>query len=128
MLLETSIGKVKQLRSDLTICWLDLANAFGSLPCDFLEELFNSLPIPSALQSMLADISRNNISQFVVNQDLVSIESPSGVRQGDGLSSIIFNLAAEPLVRCAKAPSNLGFSLFGTTTKATSYADDISVM
>jgi hypothetical protein len=128
MLLETAIGEAKHLRKDLTICWLDLANAFGSLPHDYLEELFNSLPIPIELQSTLADIYRDNISQFVVNDDLVPIASTSGVRQGDGLSSIIFNLAAEPLLRCAKAPSNAGFPMLGTTAKATSYADDISVM
>jgi hypothetical protein len=43
ILLETAIGEAKHLKKNLT-CWLDLANAFGSLPRDFLEELFVSLP------------------------------------------------------------------------------------
>jgi hypothetical protein len=43
ILLETAIGEAKHLKRNLTICWLDLANAFGSLPRDFLEELFVSL-------------------------------------------------------------------------------------
>ena len=50
------------------------------------------------------------------------------MRQGDGLSSVIFNLAAEPLVRRAKAHSNGGFNLFNTCLKATAYADDIVVV
>jgi hypothetical protein len=50
MLLETAIREAKHLLKDLTICWLDLVNAFGFLKHDFLEELFNSLPIPIELQ------------------------------------------------------------------------------
>ena len=52
----------------------------------------------------------------------------SGVRQGDGLSAIIFNLAAEPLVRRAKAKTNAGFQLLNTRLRTTDYADDISVV
>ncbi len=48
MLLETVIGEAKNLRKDLTICWLDLANAFGSLPNEFLQELFNSQHWPTS--------------------------------------------------------------------------------
>ncbi|KZR96363.1 Uncharacterized protein APZ42_009337, partial [Daphnia magna] len=39
--------------------------------------------------------------------------------QGDGLSSIVFNLAAEPLIRCAKSRINEGYPLLGTTLKVT---------
>jgi hypothetical protein len=49
------------------------------------------------------------------------------VRQGDELSSVILNLATEPLVSRAKAKSNTGFQLFNTRLKSTSYADEISV-
>jgi hypothetical protein len=55
MLLETAIGEAKHLKGILTICWLDLANAFGSLPHDILEELLVSLPIPIELQSILPE-------------------------------------------------------------------------
>jgi hypothetical protein len=50
------------------------------------------------------------------------------VRQGDGLCAVIFNLAAEPLVRRVKAKSNAGFQLLNTFLKTTAYADDISVV
>lgn len=44
------------------------------------------------------------------------------------MSSIIFNLAAEPLLRCAKGPLNSGFLLFRSVLNATAYADDISLV
>ncbi|XP_046632270.1 uncharacterized protein LOC124311947 [Daphnia pulicaria] len=128
MLLESAIEEAKLKKSNLTICWLDLANAFGSLPHDFLHQLFASLPIPTVLRDLLSDIYTDSIFQFVVGRELITVHPTSGVRQGDGLSSIIFNLAAEPLIRCAKAPSNSGFPLFCSMLKATAYADDVSLI
>jgi hypothetical protein len=43
------------------------------------------------------------------------------------LSSIIFNLAAEPLLRCAKVPDNADV-LFCSFLKAIAFADDISLV
>jgi hypothetical protein len=128
MLLECAIEQAKLKKRNLTICWLDLANAFGSLPHDFLYQLFSSLPIPDALRNILRDIYSDNIFEFVVGSEIVSIRPTSGVRQGDGLSSIIFNLAAEPLLRCAKGPQNSGFLLSCAYPKATAYTDDISLV
>lgn len=128
MLLETAVGEARHRKADLTICWLDLMNAFGSLPHDYLEELFLSLPIPVDFQVVLAEIYRGNLSEFVVGQNIVPISMTAGVRQGDGLSSIVFNLAAEPLIRCAKGYLNKGFPLFGTALKVTAFADDISLV
>lgn len=128
MLLETAIGEAKHRRTDLTIFWLDLMNAFGSLPHDYLKELLLSLPFPLELQAVLTDIYRGNLSQFVVGQSTIPITMTAGIRQGDGLSAIVFNLAAEPLIRCAKSHLNEGFPLFGTALKVTAYADDISLV
>lgn len=66
MLLECAIEQAKLKKRNLTICWLDLANAFGSLPHDFIFQLFSSLPIPDALRNILMDIFSDNIFQFVI--------------------------------------------------------------
>lgn len=94
MLLQSAIEENRSQKRSLIICWLDQANAFGSLPHHFLNQLFCSLPVPPALRSILTD----NEFHFVVGRELVMVKPTSGVRQGDGLSSVIFNLAAEPLV------------------------------
>ncbi|KAI9556014.1 hypothetical protein GHT06_018577 [Daphnia sinensis] len=65
---------------------------------------------------------------FVVGKETVSIVPSAGVRQGDALSTRIFNLAAEPLLRAAQSESNPGINLFGQIVKATAYADDIAVV
>ena len=47
----------------------------------------------------------------------VMVQPTSGVRQGDCLSQIIFNLASEPIIR--KAIEIAGYDLFGSEAKLT---------
>ena len=126
-ILHAVIEESKRKRKDMVIAWLDLSNAFGSVPHPILNSLFQSLPIPEELRKILNDIYSQNIMEFAVGQDTIPVHPLAGVRQGDPLSSVVFNLAAEPLIRTAKA-SNDGFSLFGTKASVTAYADDIAII
>ena len=112
----------------MSVAWLDLCNAFGSVPHTVLLELFHSLPLPDDLKRTLSDIYAGNIMDFVVGNETISIAPLAGVRQGDAMSTTIFNLAAEPLLRAATSDNNSGINLFGHTVKATAYADDIAVL
>ena len=56
----------------------------------------------------------------------MAIQLSTGVRQGDALSSTIFNLAVEPLLRQAAGAN--GFTALGVSVKATAYADDIALV
>ena len=113
---------------DLAIALLDLCNAFGSIPHAILGQLFDSLPIPNVLNRHLHDIYAENAMDFVAGRDLVRVLPTTGVRQGDALSSLVFNLASEPLLRVASSSVNPGFHLFGRSITATAYADDLAVV
>ncbi|KZR95548.1 Uncharacterized protein APZ42_010683, partial [Daphnia magna] len=112
----------------MSIAWLDMCNAFGSVPHAVLNELFTSLPIPEDLRRILVDIYSENRMHFAVGKESIRIFPTAGVRQDDALSSPIFNLASEPLVRAGKSNINPGFLLFGSLVKTTAYADDIAVV
>ena len=126
-LLQTARDEAIRLKKDLVITWLDLTNAFGSIPHGILDELFKSLPVPEILRKLLSDIYCNNTMEFVVGRETIVIHPTAGVRQGDPLSTGVFDLAAEPILRAAKN-SNPGFLAFGTTIKTTGYADDIAAV
>ena len=127
-LLQTAVEEARAGRRPLGIALLDLCNAFGSLPHPVLGGLFASLPIPSDLRRLLLDIYSNNIMEFAVGQESVNIRPSTGVRQGDALSTTIFNLAAEPLLRAAKTNDFQGFNIFGCEVRVTAYADDLAVI
>ena len=127
-LLWTIIDGAKRNKTDISITWLDLTNAFGSLPHAVLRELFDSLPVPVVLRNILNDIYADNISNFLVAGSSIPIRPTAGVRQGDALSSIVFNLAAEALVRAAKSSINSGVDVHGVCARVTAYADDMTII
>jgi len=43
------------------------------------------------------------------------------------LSSVVFNLAAEPIIRTAKSNNN-GFPIYQSRVSTTAYADDIAIV
>ena len=127
-LLESVIEDSQEKRSNSVITWLDLCNAFGSIPHAYLQELFDSLPIPDSLRKLLSDVYLDNSMRCMVAKTAIDVEATAGVRQGDALSTTIFNLAAEPLIRAAKSEANPGYTLFYDKVKATAFADDLAVV
>ena len=106
---------VKKNKSDLSIAFLDLRNAFGSIPHPILSELFHSLPMPDELRNIILNIYASNLMNFSIVKEVIAIRPTAGVRQGDALSTIVFNLAAEPLIREAKNVP--GFLIYRTKVK-----------
>ena len=121
-LLELAITEAKKRHDYLHIVWLDLANAFGSLPHSTLNKLFESLPLPAHTSTIFKDMYTNTICEY---KDFM-VQLTSGVRQGDCLSPIIFNLASEPIIR--KAIEISGYDLFGSKAKLTANADDLAII
>ena len=125
-LLRTVVEDAKANRTDMAMAFLDLRNAFGSIPHGILEELFSSLPIPSQLRKIIKDIYTTNQINFVAGNNTIPIHPTAGVRQGDALSTVVFNLAAEPLIRAAKKA--IGYAIFRSSAKVTAFADDIALI
>lgn len=72
--LQMAVEESKSARKRLAIAWLDLRNAFGSIPHAILCQLFDSMPIPESLRTILVDVYSSN------NLDFVLPEGPVGAR------------------------------------------------
>ena len=80
-LLQTAIEEAKASRRNMFIAWLELANAFGSIPHAVLGELFGSLTLPGFLKCLLQDVYSENHLYFVIRG---GGPSPSGLRLAYG--------------------------------------------
>jgi len=69
--LQAAVEEAKTKRKSLAAAWIDMLNAFGSVPYDVLYELYESIPIPVSFRQILRDIYNKNIMDFVVGEKLL---------------------------------------------------------
>ncbi|KAG1925127.1 hypothetical protein F2P79_025744 [Pimephales promelas] len=97
------IQEAKQKKSDLTVIWLDLANAYGSVPHDLIQEGLDHYHIPMAIRDMISSYLggiklRFTAGQFTTNwQDL-----QKGIPTGCTISPILFVMGMNLLVGAAE--------------------------
>jgi hypothetical protein len=102
---------------------LDFKNAFDSVDFKWIDYVLQKSLSPiwySVLMSCIGGIS------YIDYDPNSPIELESGVRQGDCISSLLFNICINPLVlRISKAV--VGVPLLGTNISTLAYADDITL-
>ncbi|GFU52103.1 retrovirus-related Pol polyprotein from type-1 retrotransposable element R2 [Nephila pilipes] len=126
-ILEQAITGAKRLHLDLSMAWLDLENAFGSVPHRFILEALGHAGVPSSTVAIISAIYTGSTSTIRTSAGWTGpIPMRAGVRQGCPLSAILFNLSLEQILRTGiSAP---GFRLFGQEVKCLAYADDLLLL
>ena len=114
----------------LAVCWLDLANAFGSVHhqlIDFcLHHYHTPMPFISTIRSIYSNLSAT-VTAGSCSMRCIPLQV--GVYQGDPLSVAIFNTVMVTLTDALKADRQLGYKLGGkTTTNVLQYADDTCIV
>ena len=116
----------------LCICWLNLANAFGSVHHDLIKYSLSHYHAPPEMIRLVSNMY-DNLTAVISTESWTTapIHLQLGVYQGDPLSVIIFNTVMNTLVdsitqRC----SCLGHSLssISSTINLLQYADDTSLI
>ena len=109
------------------MCWLDLANAYGSVHHDLIQFVLQHYHAP---QSFLAVISSlySELSATITSRSWSTKPVPLkvGVYQGDPLSVVIFNTVMMTLVDTLKADQHLGYTFTKSqrSIRVLQYADD----
>ena len=123
--LQSVIIDAKRKRKGCAIAWLDVRNAFGSVPHD---TIFNTLRWTGLCENAIRRIetlyarSTTRVRTSAGFTEDIPIEA--GAKQGCPLSPIIFNLALEPLIRRINGLGT-GYGLEGSNVGLLAYADDL---
>ncbi|GIY31140.1 retrovirus-related Pol polyprotein from type-1 retrotransposable element R2 [Caerostris darwini] len=98
--LQRRIEKARSSRSHLCIAFLDVSNAFGSLPHSAIRDCLAALGVGDTFLRLVMDAYTNCSTTILTNDtrtDPITINC--GVKQGCPLSGLLFNLCVDPVLR-----------------------------
>uniref|UniRef100_A0A183CIN3 Reverse transcriptase domain-containing protein n=1 Tax=Globodera pallida TaxID=36090 RepID=A0A183CIN3_GLOPA len=126
--LQSIIQDAKRAKRHCSVAWLDLTNAFGSIPH---QTIFTALRWSGLSETSISIIRRLYASSYTQirhsNGLTPEILIRAGVKQGCPLSPIIFNLGLEPIIRAIRC-QGVGYKLHGSQTSVLAYADDLALV
>ena len=125
--LAAILAEARKKHKSLAVCWLDLANAYGSVHHSLIQfsvEHYHAPPkFSQILQSLYSGLGGKVITR---NWETPIVPLNIGVYQGDPLSVVIFNTVINTLVDTLQSKIDLGYTLSNSTRKVNllQYADD----
>ena len=93
----------KESKGDLTVLWLDLANAYGSMPHKLVEEVLKRHHVLPSVGNLIADYYKNfqlRACSSTVTSEWQTLEK--GIITGCTMSAILFSLTMNMLVKAAE--------------------------
>ena len=125
--LTSILSDAKKKQRSLAVCWMDLANAYGSVHHSLIMYSLRHYHAPPKLTG-LVQAFYSGLAAKVSSESWVTSVIPIqvGVYQGDPLSVVIFNTVINTLVDTLKTRVDLGyrFSLSQQPVNILQYADD----
>lgn len=126
--LQEVLTDAKKKGKEVVVAWLDLANAFGSVPHAAIHDALRRHQVPPRILSLIKNMYAGVATRVRTTDGLTEpIPIHSGVRQGCPLSPIIFNLTFEAVIR-PLCGLDVGYKLFNYNINNLIYADDVALV
>ncbi|KAL5509843.1 hypothetical protein EMCRGX_G005280 [Ephydatia muelleri] len=128
-LLRSVMVEARRNKRNLLLAWLDLKDAFGSVPHDLILLSMKRLGLSGSAIDIINNIYYQSTIAIRTGRDTytAAIKQNRGVKQGCPLSPILFNIALEGLLKLL-ATNTAGFPVAGYTINSLAYADDVCVI
>ena len=89
--------------SDLTLVWLDLANAYGSIPHQLIMEALQHYHVPDPMQNLIKNYFSNIKLRFTVRSETTRwIDLERGIVTGCTISVILFVMGMNLIIKSAE--------------------------
>ena len=132
-ILKSLVGQARHNKKKLSVAWLDIRNAFGSVPHVTIPNTLRHIGVPSELISFIMNAYTGaSTSIKTPDGETRAIPIRAGVKQGCPLSPILFNLCIELIIRRVKAAASKLKSgncvHYGSALCCLAYADDLVIV
>ena len=132
-ILKSLVGQARRNKKKLCVAWLDIRNAFGSVPHGTIVNTLRHIGVPDPIVSLIMN-AYTGASTTIKSAagETRSIPIQAGVKQGCPLSPILFNLCIELILRRVKSAAaklkSGDCNHYGTALSCLAYADDLVVV
>ena len=132
-LLKSLVADARRQKQKLFLAWLDIRNAFGSVPHNTIQATLRHIGVPADLVTLIMNAYRGATTVVRTPQGITEpIPVEAGVKQGCPLSPILFNLSIELILRMVKKKASKlksGACVYhGSTISCLAYADDLVII
>ncbi|CAC5417464.1 unnamed protein product [Mytilus coruscus] len=129
IVLTKIIQAAKENKGDLTVLWLDLANAYGSIPHKLVDLTLKKYHIPGKVREMLQHYFNNFIMMFTVADYTTAWQRLEvGIITGCTISVVLFSAAMNLLVKSAEKMSRGPVMSSGVSQPpARAFMDDMAI-
>uniref|UniRef100_A0A6V7KNY1 Reverse transcriptase domain-containing protein n=1 Tax=Bracon brevicornis TaxID=1563983 RepID=A0A6V7KNY1_9HYME len=125
--LSATIADARVRMKELHVAAIDVRKAFDTVSHEAIERVMNGKGLPSRFVNYVMNMYRTSSTVIEVNGETSQPIFPGqGVRQGDPLSSFIFNLIIDDVLK--QIPAECGYVLNGRLINALAFADDLVII
>ncbi|KYO37192.1 hypothetical protein Y1Q_0019893 [Alligator mississippiensis] len=126
--LELILRKVKQERRLLGVVFVDIAKAFDSVSHDHISWVLKAKGVDQHIMSLIEDSYQKVTTRVqVFNGFTPPISIKSGVKQGNPMSPLLFNIAMDPLIAKLETIGR-GVKVGSASLATLAFADDLVLL